>query len=110
MDFYWQFDFVVGPRIHGIMLALQAGVPALCIAIDSRTKELCETMKVPYVMAADIRSGLTRRDLLKYFHFDPDEFDANRKMLAQRFVHFMESNKIKPDASLYGIAGINSGK
>ena len=27
-----RYDFVVGPRFHGVMLALQAGVPAGCIA------------------------------------------------------------------------------
>ena len=47
MDYYKGFDFVIGTRIHGTMLALQAGTPALCIAHDSRTLELCQTMKMP---------------------------------------------------------------
>lgn len=107
MDFYRQFDFVVGPRIHGTMPAIQAGIPALCIAVDSRTMELCQTMKIPYIMASDIRSGIAKSDLLKFFQFDPDEFDANRRRLAEKFVIFLESNRIKPASSLYNIAGIS---
>ena len=41
------FDFVAGPRFHGVMLAMQAGTPGGVIAHDSRTLEMCETMARP---------------------------------------------------------------
>lgn len=96
MEHYRKFDFVVGTRIHGVMLALQAGIPALCIAHDSRILELCETMLVPYVNAKDVQSGLTREMLLKLFKFDPDVFDKNREELAKKYESFLISNNLNP--------------
>lgn len=96
MEHYRRFDFVVGARIHGIMLALQAGVPALCVVHDSRTLELCQTMMIPHVLARDISSGVTRDELLALFQFDAKAFDANRRNLAKRYVEFLEQNNLEP--------------
>lgn len=104
MEHYRRFDFVIGTRIHGTMLALQAGVPALCIAHDSRTLELCQTMKIPYVLSKDVVGGIQRKDLLRLFQFDPDDFDANRRMLARRYVDFLKNNQLQPADWLEGIA------
>ena len=108
MDFYRQFDFVVGPRIHGIMIALQAGVPAMCITIDSRTEELCEIMKVPYVPLKTVKDGVSLYDLKRLFKFDARAFDENRKKLAAGFVDFLRGNKIRPSLNLLRIAGRDS--
>lgn len=89
-------DFVVGPRIHGVMLALQVGVPALCVAHDSRTIELCEIMRVPYVKAEDVSQGIKRDDLQRLFQFDAEEFDRNRLDLAKKYVGYLEQNRLNP--------------
>lgn len=94
MEHYRKFDFVVGARIHGVMLALQAGVPALCIAHDSRTLELCQTMRVPYALSKDVSAGIARVDLLKHFKFDPDDFDSNRKLLGEKYRLFLQNNGV----------------
>jgi polysaccharide pyruvyl transferase WcaK-like protein len=94
MEHYRRFDFVVGLRIHGVMLALQAGVPALCIAHDSRTIELCETMKVPFVHAREVIHGIERKNLLKLFNFNPDEFDSNRNNILHSYIDFLKNNKL----------------
>lgn len=95
MEHYRRFDFVVGTRIHGVMLALQAGVPALCLAHDSRTLELCQTMQVPHVLAQDHRDGLSLKQLLPLFDFDGAAFDANRRRLCARYVAFLEGNGLR---------------
>lgn len=100
MEHYRRYDFVVGARIHGVMLALQAGVPGLCIAHDSRTLELCQTMMVPYVSAREVSGGISRDQLSKLFRFDPVKFDENRNMLARRYVDFLVSNDLSPAAWL----------
>lgn len=105
MECYRRFDFVVGTRIHGVMLALQAGVPALCIAHDSRTLELCRTMMVPHVLAKDVVRGITRRNLLQLFAFDPEDFDRNRRELCQRYIGFLTANGLRPIPWLHDIAG-----
>jgi hypothetical protein len=40
----------VGSRFHGNVAALLAGTPALFLAHDMRTRELCEFLHVPYVL------------------------------------------------------------
>lgn len=100
MEHYRRFDFVIGARIHGVMLALQAGVPALCLVHDSRTLELCQTMMVPYVLAKDVSTGIARDDLLALFDFDAEAFDANRRKLAADYVDFLEKNCLIPASFL----------
>ena len=104
LEYIRRFDFVIGTRIHGVMLALQAGVPALCIAHDSRTKELCETMKIPHVIAADVSGGIKRDDIPRLFNFNPEEFDANRRILASKYVEFLMSNGLEPASYLQLLA------
>ena len=95
-----QFDFVVGTRIHGIVLALQAEVPALCIAHDSRTLELCETMRIPYMASTDMATGITQEDIPQLFNFYPEEFDLNRAKLARSYVRFLRNNGLEPASFL----------
>ena len=99
-----QFDFVVGMRIHGTAIALQAGVPALCIVHDSRTLELCRTMKVPYVKADDLTDGIHRDQLLTLANFDAAEFDENRQALCRRYTTFLKNNMLRPANWLADIA------
>ncbi len=92
MNFLRGFDFVVGARIHGVMLALQVGVPALCIAHDSRTLELCRTMAVPHVTLEQVVEGVDLDGLRRLFRFDPVAFDARRAELARRYERFLAGN------------------
>lgn len=73
-------DFVFGTRIHGSVAALSQGTPCICIAIDSRTKELCEIMHIPFVDWWDLKirdslEGIKNKEYLSRFinkHFDID--------------------------------------
>lgn len=96
LEHYRRFDFVVGLRFHGAVLALQAGVPALCIAHDARMLELCRTMRVPHVLPAQIERGISVRDLCELAAFDADEFDANRRALCRKYVDFLRGNGVTP--------------
>ena len=108
MEHYRRFDFVIGARIHGVMLALQAGVPALCVAHDSRTLELCTAMKVPYVIAKDVQQGIQRKDLLKLFNFDAQEFDDNRQRLCKQYIYFLAENNLNSAGWLHKIASFKA--
>ena len=105
IEYCRKFDFVVGTRIHGTAIALQAGVPALCIVHDSRTHELCQTMKIPFVQAADVADGIALGDLLSLADFDPDEFDENRQTLCRRYTSFLRNNSLRPAKWLDELAG-----
>ncbi|SDW35031.1 polysaccharide pyruvyl transferase family protein [Lysobacter enzymogenes] len=92
MEHFRRYDLVIGTRIHGVMLALQAGIPAICIPHDSRTLELCEVMRVPYVPADQIIDGVSRTQLSSLWRFDGAMFDRNRAELAQRYRDFLHGN------------------
>lgn len=67
-------DFVIGSRIHGSIMALAVNKPCLCIAIDSRTLELCKKLSVPYVdytkshIREQLKSIHTKNDLVNYIN------------------------------------------
>ena len=105
MEHYRKFDFVVGPRIHGVILGLQTGIPSLCIVHDSRTLELCQTLKVPYVMAGDIIKGVSLAELWEKTNFNAEEFEENRTILAGKFCRFFENNNIKHSSFMDEMAG-----
>ncbi len=92
MEYLRRFDFIVGARIHGVMLAIQAGVPGLCIAHDSRIRELCEKCMIPYVMADDVKEGIQLQDLPHLAEFDGKAFDRNRANIAKEYQTFFANN------------------
>jgi hypothetical protein len=99
-------DVVVGTRIHGIQSALQAGVPGICLYIDSRTKELCEKMKIPYADAKNYQHGISLVDINRIMNdWDYEEYDRNRIILANQFNIFLEDNKIKQSKNLSYLIG-----
>lgn len=101
MEHYQRVDAVVGPRIHGVMLALQVGTPALCIVHDSRTQELCELMRVPHIFAKHIAGGISRTQVEKAVkEFDVDAFFENRRKLAERYMGFLRGNNLEPSEHL----------
>jgi hypothetical protein len=100
MDFLRRFDFVVGSRFHGVMLAIQAGIPAGCITHDSRTTELCQTMGIPYCHHSDINGPLTHRNVMDYFSFDVDRYNDLRQTYKKRMLSIFEAGDIGYNKSL----------
>ena len=71
MEAMRKFDFVAGPRFHGVMLAMQAGTPGGVIAHDSRTLEMCETMLIPVRMHHDMPARFASRPICRsLFEFE----------------------------------------
>lgn len=107
----WLFDlskknFVVGTRIHGIQAALQAGTPALCLCIDSRTTELCEMMAIPHVDAQKYINGISLKECVDEFEsWDYQEYDRKRLVLARKMKRFLLNNSVKPSDHLMDLTG-----
>lgn len=105
----WLFDlskknFVVGTRIHGIQAALQAGTPALCLCIDSRTTELCEMMAIPHVDAQKYINGISLKECVDEFEsWDYQEYDRKRLVLARKMKRFLLNNSVKPSDHLIAL-------
>lgn len=68
------YDYVIGTRLHGTIMALNSGVPGVLIHHDSRTREMVEFAAIPSVDArgfqvtpARIRSRIERADYAAYY-------------------------------------------
>ncbi|NHN37608.1 polysaccharide pyruvyl transferase family protein [Pseudomaricurvus alcaniphilus] len=95
IDFLSGYDLLVGTRIHGCMMAIQAGKPALCLVHDSRTKEMCQTMKIPFLeIGKDDLSCLDNGDFGFLAEYDWAGFDANREAIRARYIEFLQTNQV----------------
>jgi hypothetical protein len=94
------FDFVVGPRFHGVMLAIQAGTPGGVIAHDSRTYEMCETMCIPVRHYTDLTEGVTKDNLRSLFKFDSSAYRQRRRELGARYIDVLSSAGVQVKAGL----------
>jgi hypothetical protein len=102
IDFIKKYNFALGPRYHGIALALQSGVPGVVIAIDARTRELCEGTGVPYVLYEEI-SSLNYNELLEKTAWTKEiatRFDKFRIAKSQMYFDFLNSQMLTPSNHL----------
>ena len=81
-----KFDFSTGLRLHGNMVAWQAGTPALWITHDARTQELVDTMALPRIHIKDfLENCATAWTVRECVYFDSARYFEVRNMLRERF-------------------------
>jgi hypothetical protein len=82
------YNFVYGMRFHGNMAAIQAGIPALNLVFDTRTRELCEYLCLPTLDLSRFSSDVPLSEL--YDQADFALFNATYKLKRQRYISFLE--------------------
>jgi len=87
-----QFDFVVGTRFHGCLIALQAGVPCFVFPHDARTRELCELLCLPHRLVTE--SGTLDVESL-YETLEPKALEQAYERLYKNYVTFLEENGLE---------------
>lgn len=88
------FDFSIGTRIHGNIAAILAGTPALTIAIDTRTLELAEYFKIPYIKLADLNEETTLESLYVKATEEMPNFYENYDNVLKDYLRFFEKNNV----------------
>ena len=79
-DHMRRYCFSYGTRLHGNMAALISGARALWIVHDTRTKELCDHFRLPWVGLDEVRGGVSleelvdRADFSECFRVYPDRY------------------------------------
>lgn len=95
MDFSRTSNLSFGMRIHGNIIPLQAGVPSVLIAHDSRTFGLAETMSIPSISTSEFlsteASDLTELMLLR-FNEGLRGYIEKRSYLTSVLENFVEEN------------------
>lgn len=101
-----RFDLVLGPRYHGVALAIQAGIPGTVITIDSRTEELCTGTGMKAIAINDaIELGAEELcEKAKWTEGDAEEFDNNRLVKGKRIIDFLNANGLRPSEHLTALA------
>lgn len=90
----------VGTRIHGSVLSLSAGLPALCITHDTRTRELCEVLKVPSIDCGAVLSFSSIADMYAARPFSGSEFEDNRTALGRQYKALVSEVGLGPSSYL----------
>jgi hypothetical protein len=78
--FLENIDFTIGARFHGTMMSILNQIPAICICHDSRTVELCDHFRLPFLHTNDI---------------DLDNFDIGKTALDVDFSDFNKQYPLK---------------
>ncbi len=86
------YDFCLGTRFHGNMVALQAGVPATWVKHDMRTKELCEHLNLPSLYHNELWNYKDIHDLARECSYD--SFWQSMPARTQEFLTYLEKNEV----------------
>ena len=85
-----QFDFSLGSRFHGNVLAVMNGVPALTMVVDPRMQELTRLFRLPTMSMADFDMN---RPLSYYYDLaDFTEFNKTYPRRIAAFRDFLRRN------------------
>lgn len=85
MEFMQEIDLSVGTRLHGNMLAIQSGTPAIFFPFDTRTRETAELMKLPRVNMNKVGIESALEEVVQSVKFNPEEYTKTRVELAQKY-------------------------
>ncbi|GAA1534013.1 polysaccharide pyruvyl transferase family protein [Brevibacterium picturae] len=84
------FSMAIGPRIHGAISAISAGIPALLIAHDLRTQELATYHGIPSLKPSELRHLKSPEEI--WDHLDYSEFNTKRSEQVNAVVKHLETN------------------
>lgn len=105
LDYVRHCSHTINTRIHGTIFPIMAGVPSICVTHDTRTQELCDTLKLVSIPTKEFgETTLSFDDIFKEFKFDGKVFDENRKYLASEYKKLLKSFGIEAGVDLNNLA------
>jgi hypothetical protein len=99
MTYCAKFTLSVGTRFHGNMLAIQAGVPAVFVVHDSRTREMVDLFSLPHVDMQRIIDIKRLDRILANVNADMNPYLAIRSRLAKTYFSILENAGINVNAA-----------
>ena len=87
-----QCSLSVGSRLHGNLVALLSGVPAVCIVHDSRTLEMCALTGVPFINILEY-GDISVEELFEFAStLSFDRFISNMSFLYVKMAKFLSDH------------------
>ena len=108
---HWQqrFSASVNTRIHGTIMSVMAGVPAICIGHDTRTTELAKRLQLPLLsIQGFISSRYSLRDQFAESGFSGEAFDQNRAETAAAYARILSQIGLPPSRHLLSLAAASA--
>ncbi|MEJ0018275.1 MAG: polysaccharide pyruvyl transferase family protein [Acetobacteraceae bacterium] len=93
-SFTSRFDFSLGVRLHGNIIAMRCGVPCLVVMHDERMRELAETHALPALTMEDFLATRAAGDLRTFVADRLDAYWDRSAVLARRFTSLLRENGI----------------
>lgn len=87
-----EFDLSFGPRIHGNVIPILAGVPSVVFAHDSRTLELAEYHEIPHFSPEEVAGVVSLEDVVARADFT--KFNAGHAERFEKLQGFLKENGI----------------
>lgn len=87
------YDYVLGTRLHGTIMALNSGVPAVLVHHDSRTRELAEFAAIPSVSVESARLDAKSVTKLLY-EADWSSYYSRRSRNTLMYKQFLVENSL----------------
>jgi hypothetical protein len=98
-EFLSTFDFSFGSRLHGTILALTSGTPAVMMTHDTRTSEMADLCRIPSFPIHETNEI----DVCKiYNQVSFRDFEERYRTLFRRFVGFLNDNGVEHCLKLTG--------
>lgn len=89
------YKALIGTRIHGVISALLSGIPALLLVHDSRTRELAETLNIPYKEMSEFGLEITSDELIGAMtDLSFKDFKDGMAKYTTNFKSFFDNNNI----------------
>ena len=100
----------IGTRVHGNLLALQSGTPAVPLTHDSRSSELCEFTGLPYfnisqVDVSNLSDFLGLFDIIR--NSNARALDDQRIQIARIYYDALKKSGIRPSDHLKVLSQLN---
>lgn len=84
------YDLVYGGRFHGNMAAIMAGVPALNMPSDTRTREMIEFLNLPHMPLGEFHAEMEVGELASMADFSL--FATTYPLLRDNYISFLARN------------------
>lgn len=104
MTYCEKFTLSIGTRFHGNMLAIQAGVPAVFVVHDSRTREMVDLFSLPHVDMQRLIETKRLDRLMANVNADMNPYLHVRKRLAGNYFGLLKSAGITINPSYEALA------